>query len=63
MKFFCKMVTVYMILFYILIVLTSCSGEKIPEEQLSTMWEEQLNEKLVFMSKADSPEGELYLFG
>jgi Tol biopolymer transport system component len=35
----------------------SCSDNK-PD---SVLWIEQPNEKIVFMSKADSPEGELYL--
>ncbi len=33
----------------------------INEEDPYALWKEQPNEKIVFMSKADSPEGELYL--
>lgn len=40
----------------------SCSGnELIKEEDPYALWKEQPNERIVFMSKADSPEGELYL--
>ncbi len=53
---------------YILIVLMlvivgiSCSiNEPIEEEDPYVLWKEQPNERIVFMSKADSPEGELYL--
>lgn len=31
------------------------------EEDSYALWKEQANERIVFMSKADSPEGELYL--
>ena len=33
----------------------------INEEDPYALWKEQPNEHIVFMSKADSPEGELYL--
>jgi Tol biopolymer transport system component len=40
----------------------SCDiNEPIEEEDPYTLWKEQSNERIVFMSKADSPEGELYL--
>jgi len=40
----------------------SCSVKNpIEEEDIYALWKEQPNEKIVFMSKADSPEGELYL--
>ena len=40
----------------------SCSvNEPIREEDPYALWKEQSNERIVFMSKADSPEGELYL--
>jgi len=40
----------------------SCSGsDPIGNEDPYALWKEQLNERIVFMSKADSPEGELYL--
>jgi len=40
----------------------SCSvNEPIGEEDSYALWKEQPNERMVFMSKADSPEGELYL--
>jgi len=40
---------------------TSCDSEPISDEDPYTMWKEQPNERIIFMSKADSPEGELYL--
>ncbi|MCD4693701.1 MAG: DPP IV N-terminal domain-containing protein [Calditrichales bacterium] len=40
----------------------SCNvNEPVKEEDPYALWKEQANEKIVFMSKADSPEGELYL--
>jgi|GEM_PF-1671305 len=40
----------------------SCSGnEPIGDEDPFALWKQQPNERIVFMSKADSPEGELYL--
>ncbi len=40
----------------------SCSdSESDGEEDPYGLWKEQPNERIVFMSKADSPEGELYL--
>jgi Tol biopolymer transport system component len=59
MKFFCKTTVIAIILFNLLLFLTSCSAD-FPKE-ISTVWEKQANEKIVFMSKEDSPEGELYL--
>ena len=35
----------------------SCSDS----DSAPSLWKEQPNERIVFMSKADSPEGELYL--
>lgn len=42
---------------------TSCNvNEPISNEEDSyVLWKEQPNEKIIFMSKADTPEGELYL--
>jgi dipeptidyl aminopeptidase/acylaminoacyl peptidase len=62
MKFFYKTVTLSLLLLILYMPLASCTAERFTED-LSTVWEEQSNEKLVFMSKADSPEGELYLSG
>jgi Tol biopolymer transport system component len=40
----------------------SCSVKNpVEEEDIYTLWKEQPNERIVFISKADSPEGELYL--
>jgi len=40
----------------------SCSvTDSVEEEDPYALWKEQPNERIVFMSKADSPEGELYL--
>ncbi len=36
-------------------------GEPAGEEDPYALWKEQPNESIIFMSKADSPEGELYL--
>lgn len=52
--------------FYVVLVLavlgTSCGvNEPIREEDPYSLWKEQPDEIIVFMSKADSPEGELYL--
>jgi Tol biopolymer transport system component len=41
--------------------LIGSSCEPIGEEDPFALWNEQPNERIVFMSKADSPEGELYL--
>ncbi len=39
----------------------SCSvNEPVEEEDPYSLWKEEPNERIVFMSKADSPEGELY---
>jgi len=41
---------------------TSCGvNEPVREENSYSLWKEQPDEIIVFMSKADSPEGELYL--
>jgi Tol biopolymer transport system component len=45
------------VVFALVIVGTSCSDND-PDP---TRWKDQPNERIVFMSKADSPEGELYL--
>ena len=48
-------------------ILTGCGGGSDTEslanikEDPYALWKEQPNEKIVFMSKADSPQGELYL--
>jgi Tol biopolymer transport system component len=48
--------------FILAIVGTSCSvKDPIKEDDPYALWKEQSNESIVFMSKADTPEGELYL--
>lgn len=42
-------------------LVVSCSIYKPVEKDRYALWREQPNEKIVFMSRADSPEGELYL--
>ena len=37
------------------------NGDNEPEEDVYALWKAQLNQEIVFMSKADSDEGELYL--
>jgi len=37
------------------------NGDNEPEEDVYALWKAQLNQEIVFMSKADSEEGELYL--
>jgi Tol biopolymer transport system component len=39
----------------------SGNGDNEPEPDVLALWKAQPNQKIVFMSKADSPEGELYL--
>ena len=44
------------------ILATSCDVKApVSVEDPYTLWKEQPNEQIAFMSKADSPEGELYL--
>ena len=52
----------FIVVFFLLTLFISCSTrEPIREEDPYALWKEQPNERIVFMSKADSPEGELYL--
>ncbi|NHZ86346.1 MAG: hypothetical protein GWP19_10760 [Planctomycetia bacterium] len=57
-----KPIICILIVLILAIVGISCSiNEPIAEEDPYALWKEQPNEIIVFMSKADSPKGELYL--
>ena len=57
-SFFLKIIAA----FALLTLVVSCSTEESTrEEDPFSLWRQQPNERIVFMSKADSPEGELYL--
>ncbi len=59
MKHFKTSFTIYILILLLLVFFgISCD---INEEDPYALWKEQPNENIVFMSKADSPEGELYL--
>jgi Tol biopolymer transport system component len=58
-----KCIVSFLVLFVFSLIGVSCAADIPPDrvEDPYALWKEQLNQKIVFMSKADTPEGELYL--